>query len=231
MACFIAACAAVWCAAQGADPVSAQGANQGTSLVANPGADQRAHQVDGPGAGPILVLGDSLSSGYGLDRDGQSWVALLGQRLRGEGYGVEVVNASISGDTTSGGLARLPALLEAHGPSIVILELGGNDGLRGQSVAHMRGNLLRMIELTLAQGATPLLAGMQIPPNYGPAYAGEFARTYPELAAQFDIPLVGFLLEDVAMRPELMQPDTIHPNAAGNAVMLDNVWPVLVDLL
>jgi len=183
------------------------------------------------GSGPIIVLGDSLSSGYGLSRDDQSWVALLQQRLRGEGYGHEVVNASISGDTTSGGLARLPALLEAHRPSIVILELGGNDGLRGQPVASLRGNLQQMIELTLDSGATPILAGMQIPPNYGPAYAGAFAGTYPELAAQFDIPLVGFLLEDVALNTELMQSDGIHPNAGGNAVILDNVWPVLADLL
>ena len=156
---------------------------------------------------------------------------MLQQRLRGEGYGYEVINASISGDTTSGGLARLPGLLEAHRPSIVILELGGNDGLRGQALASLRGNLQRMIELTLDSGATPVLAGMQIPPNYGPAYAGEFARTYPELAAQFEIPLIGFLLEDVALDSNLMQPDGIHPNAGGNTVMLDNVWPVLADLL
>ncbi len=183
------------------------------------------------GDGPIVVLGDSLSSGYGLSRNDQSWVALLQQRLRSEGYGYDVVNASISGDTTSGGVARLPALLEAHRPSIVILELGGNDGLRGQPVSHMRGNLRHMIEMTLQAGATPVLAGMQIPPNYGPAYAGEFARAYHELAAQFDIPFVEFLLEDVALNVELMQPDSIHPNAGGNAVMLDNVWPVLASLL
>ena len=113
----------------------------------------------------------------------------------------------------------------------MILELGGNDGLRGQPLTNLRGNLQRMIELTLDSGATPVLAGMQIPPNYGPAYAGEFARTYPELAAQFEIPLVGFLLEDVALDSDLMQPDGIHPNAGGNAIMLENVWPVLADLL
>ena len=183
------------------------------------------------GSGPIVVLGDSLSSGYGLSRDEHSWVAMLQQRLRGEGYGYEVVNASISGDTTSGGLARLPALLDAHLPSIVIIELGGNDGLRGQPVANLRGNLLQIIELVLDSGATPVLAGMQIPPNYGPAYAGEFARTYPELARRFDIPLVDFLLQDVALNSDLMQPDGIHPNADGNTVMLNNVWPVLAELL
>ena len=183
------------------------------------------------GSGSIVVLGDSLSSGYGLSRDEHSWVAMLQQRLRGEGYGYEVVNASISGDTTSGGLARLPALLDAHLPSIVIIELGGNDGLRGQPVANLRGNLLQIIELVLDSGATPVLAGMQIPPNYGPAYAGEFARTYPELARRFDIPLVDFLLQDVALNSDLMQPDGIHPNADGNTVMLNNVWPVLAELL
>lgn len=183
------------------------------------------------GNGPIVVLGDSLSSGYGLSRIEQSWVAMLQQRLRGEGYGHEVINASIPGDTTSGGLARLPDLLEDHVPSIVIIELGGNDGLRGQPVASLRENLREMIELTLASGATPVLAGMQIPPNYGPAYTGEFARAYPELAARFEVPLVEFLLDDVALDPELMQFDGIHPNARGNEAMLENVWAVLAVLL
>ena len=181
--------------------------------------------------GPIIVLGDSLGSGHGLDRVEQSWVAMLQQRLRAEGYGYEVVNASISGDTTSGGLARLPGLIEDLRPSVVIIELGGNDGLRGQPLESLRGNLREMIELVLADGATPILAGMQIPPNYGPAYAGGFARSYPQLAARFDVPLVEFLLEGVALNPDLMQSDGIHPNARGNEVMLDNVWAVLAELL
>jgi len=176
------------------------------------------------------VLGDSLSSGYGL-HIGESWVSMLEERLRAEGYGYEVVNASIAGDTSSGGLARLPGLLEAHNPHIVIIELGGNDGLRGQPVQNLRANLARIIELTRAHGAAAILTGIQIPPNYGPSYTGSFARIYTELAADFDIPLVGFLLEDVALNGELMQPDGLHPNARGNEVMLENVWAVLAEML
>jgi acyl-CoA thioesterase-1 len=181
-------------------------------------------------ASTIVVLGDSLSSGYGLPL-GQSWVSKLDGRLRAEGYGYEVINASIAGDTSSGGLARLPYLLEAHSPRIVIIELGGNDGLRGQPVQNLRANLVRIIELTRAHGAAPILTGIQIPPNYGPTYTGSFARIYTELAADLDIPLVGFLLEDVALNGELMQPDGLHPNARGNEVMLENVWAVLAEIL
>ena len=183
-----------------------------------------------PAERTIVVLGDSLSSGYGLRID-ESWVSMLEERLRAEGYGYEVVNASISGDTSSGGLARLPALLAMHDPSIVIVELGGNDGLRGQPVQSLRANLSQIIELAREHGAAPILTGIQIPPNYGPSFAGAFARIYPELAAQFDIPLVGFLMEDVALNGDLMQADGMHPNARGNEVMLENVWTVLADLL
>ena len=181
-------------------------------------------------ASTIVVLGDSLSSGYGLPL-GQSWVSKLDGRLKAEGYGYEVINASIAGDTSSGGLARLPYLLEAHSPRIVIIELGGNDGLRGQPVQNLRANLVRIIELTRAHGAAPILTGIQIPPNYGPTYTGSFARIYTELAADLDLPLVGFLLEDVALNGELMQPDGLHPNARGNEVMLENVWAVLAEML
>lgn len=181
-------------------------------------------------ASTIVVLGDSLSSGYGLPI-GQSWVSRLEERLKAEGYGYEVINASIPGDTSSGGLARLPRLLETHRPRIVIIELGGNDGLRGQPVQSLRSNLARIIELTRDSGASAILAGIQIPPNYGPAYAGAFAGIYPALAAQFEVPLVGFLLKDVALNGELMQRDGLHPNARGSEVMLENVWAVLVELL
>jgi acyl-CoA thioesterase-1 len=178
----------------------------------------------------IVVLGDSLSSGYGLPL-GQSWVSRLDGRLKAEGYGYEVVNASIAGDTTSGGLARLPALLAAHDPQIVIVELGGNDGLRGQPVQNLRANLSQIIQLSLDHGAAPILTGIQIPPNYGPSYTGAFAGVYPELAQEFGIPLVGFLLEDVALNRELMQADGLHPNVRGSEVMLENVWAVLAELL
>jgi acyl-CoA thioesterase-1 len=178
----------------------------------------------------IVVLGDSLSSGYGMTAE-QSWVAMLSSRLEAEAYGYEVVNASIAGDTSAGGLARLPRLLDAHSPQLVVIELGGNDGLRGQPVATLRANLAKMIELSKARGARVLLAGMQIPPNYGQAYTRSLAAVYPELAAQFDVALVGFLLEGVALHPELMQHDNIHPNAAGQKLVFANVWPVLSGLL
>jgi acyl-CoA thioesterase I len=178
----------------------------------------------------IVVLGDSLSSGYGLDAD-SSWVAMLEHRLEGEAYGYDVVNASIAGDTSAGGLARLPRLLDTHEPAIVIVELGGNDGLRGQPVAKLRDNLAAIIEQVRASGAETLLTGIRIPPNYGPAYTEAFAGIYRELAADYAVPLVEFLMDGVALNPQLMQGDRIHPNAAGQAPMLENVWPVLVEML
>ena len=161
----------------------------------------------------------------------QSWVSKLENRLRTEDYVYEVVNASISGDTTSGGLARLPRLLELYDPGFVIIELGGNDGLRGQPVGNLRDNLAEIIELTQDHGAVAVLTGIQIPPNYGPAYTAAFTRVYSELAAEYDLPLVEFLMDKVALNPALMQPDSVHPNARGNDVMLENVWAVLAALL
>jgi acyl-CoA thioesterase-1 len=178
----------------------------------------------------IVVVGDSLSSGYGIAAE-QSWVAMLEDRLQSEGYGYRVVNASIAGDTSAGGLARLPRLLAAHNPDLVVIELGGNDGLRGQPVATLRANLTKMIELSKQSGAAVVLAGIQIPPNYGRTYGQALAAVYPELAARFDAPLIGFILEDVALNPELMQPDGIHPNAAGQKLVFVNVWRVLGPLL
>ncbi|HEU4619615.1 MAG TPA: arylesterase [Gammaproteobacteria bacterium] len=178
----------------------------------------------------IVVLGDSLSSGYGLATE-QSWVSLLEQRLSKEGYGYEVVNASIAGDTSDGGRARLPPLLARHRPAIVVIELGGNDGLRGQPVEKLRKNLAAMIELSRAAGARVVLTGIQIPPNYGPDYTTALASVYTGLAKEYDVPLVDFLLEGVALHPELMQGDRIHPNAKGQAVLFDNVWRVLEPLL
>jgi acyl-CoA thioesterase I len=178
----------------------------------------------------IVVVGDSLSSGYGIAAE-QSWVAKLEERLQKEGYGYAVVNASIAGDTTAGGIARLPRLLEAHDPTLVVIELGGNDGLRGQPVQTLRANLARMIEASQASGARVVLAGMQMPPNYGAAYANAFAAVYPELAAQFGVSLIEFLLDGVALHPELMQADSIHPNAAGQEIVFENVWRVLSGLL
>jgi len=178
----------------------------------------------------ILVFGDSLSAAYGLAPQ-QGWVALLAQRLRSQGYGYEVVNASESGETSGGGLERLPRALELHRPRLVILELGANDGLRALPVGELRGNLERMVRLARAAGARVLLIGIRIPPNYGPRYTEEFERVFPELANQYHLPLVPFLLEKVALDPELMQPDGMHPNARGEAPVLQNVWPYLEPLL
>jgi acyl-CoA thioesterase-1 len=179
----------------------------------------------------ILVFGDSISAGYGLPRVEQGWVALLQARLKQQGYGYDVVNASVSGETTAGGLARLPRALALHHPKIVILELGGNDGLRALPIADMRSDLSRMIDLSAAAGAKVLLLGMRIPPNYGPDYTAQFAQVYVELAASRHVAAVPFLLEGVALNADLMQGDGIHPNPAGQPRLLENVWPALVPLL
>ena len=178
----------------------------------------------------IVVVGDSLSSGYGLTAE-QSWVSMLRERLDSEAYGYDVVNASIAGDTSAGGLARLPRLLAAHSPTVVVIELGGNDGLRGQPVDTLRSNLAKMIELSQHGGARVLLAGMQIPPNLGPAYGQAFAAVYRELAMRYHVALVDFLLAGVALHPELMQADGIHANAAGQKIVFENVWRVLSGVL
>jgi acyl-CoA thioesterase I len=181
-------------------------------------------------AGTILVFGDSLSAAYGI-RPEQGWVPLLAQRLHTQGYGYQVVNASVSGETSSGGLERLPRALQLHTPAIVILELGANDGLRGLPVSAMHDNLARMVELSQAAGARVLLAGIRIPPNYGPRYTQEFAHVFPELAHHYHLPLVPFLLEKVALDPALMQEDGMHPNPAGEPPILDTLWPYLEPLL
>ena len=179
----------------------------------------------------ILVFGDSISAGYGLPRVEQGWAALLQAKLMQEGYGYEVVNASVSGETTAGGLARLPRALNLHHPAVVLLELGGNDGLRALPVAQMRENLARMAELAATAGAKVLLLGMRIPPNYGPEYTAEFSRVYADLARDQKLPVVSFLLNGIAQKPDLMQADGIHPNQAGQPKLLDAVWPALKPLL
>ena len=176
------------------------------------------------------MLGDSLSAGYGI-RPEQGWVALLDQRLKARGYGYRVVNASVSGETTSGGLERLPRALELHHPAIVVLELGANDALRGLPLEVASSNLERMIELARDAGARVLLVGMRIPPNYGPRYAQEFTQLFERLAAQRHVPLVPFLLERVALNPGLMQDDGLHPNAQAEPAVLDTLWPHLEPLL
>jgi acyl-CoA thioesterase-1 len=179
----------------------------------------------------ILVFGDSISAGYGLARVEQGWVELLKTRLKEQGYGYEVVNASVSGETTAGGLARLPRALELHHPSIVILELGGNDGLRALPIEQMRANLTQMVTLASAAGSKVLLLGMRMPPNYGPQYTEQFAMVFSDLAREKKLSLVPFLLADIALSSSLLQGDDIHPNALGQPVLLDNAWPQLKLLL
>lgn len=178
----------------------------------------------------ILVFGDSLSAAHGI-RPEQGWVALLTQRLQAQAYGYQVINASVSGETSSGGLERLPRTLQLQQPELVILELGANDGLRGLPVSATRENLAQMVRLSQAAGARVLLVGIRIPPNYGARYTEEFARMYPTLADQYHLPLVPFLLDRVALDPARMQPDGLHPNASGEPPILDTVWPYLKPLL
>ena len=179
----------------------------------------------------ILVFGDSISAGYGLAHVEQDWVALLQTRLKDQEYGYQVINASVSGETTAGGLARLPRALMLHQPKIVILELGGNDGLRALPMAQMRANLARMVDLASAAGAKVLLLGMRMPPNYGPDFTEQFSSSYSDLARDKKLPLVPFLLNGIALSPNLMQADGIHPNELGQPKLLDNVWPSLKPLL
>jgi acyl-CoA thioesterase I len=180
--------------------------------------------------GTILVLGDSLSAAYGMKPE-QGWVSLLQKRLQAQGYGYRVVNTSVSGETTSGGLQRLPRALNLHKPQIVIIELGGNDGLRGLPVSTTRQNLMKMVELSKAAGAEVVLAGMQMPPNYGPRYTKEFANAFGEVAERHKTVLVPFLLDKVAFEPGMMQEDGLHPTARAQPIVVDNLWPLLVPLL
>jgi len=174
----------------------------------------------------LLVLGDSLSAGYGMDRE-NSWVSLLQTRLNDRGYPYRVLNSSISGDTSQGGLTRLPRLLERYQPQIVIIELGANDGLRGIDPGVTRANLEDMIRQSQASGARVLLAGIRLPPNYGSAYLQQFESIYADLASQYQTLLVPFFMDGVALEPDLLQADNIHPNEQGQPVLLDNVWTVL----
>ncbi len=178
----------------------------------------------------VLVFGDSLSAAYGIaPRDG--WVALLGEKLTRERPGWRVVNASVSGETTAGGLRRLPEDLKRHGPSIVVIALGANDGLRGLPVEGTRANLESMIRLSRAARAEPVLVGLMLPPNYGIDYAREFRELFPDVARKAKVARVPFLLEGVAEKRELFQADQLHPTAAAQPLILANVWPVLEPLL
>lgn len=173
-----------------------------------------------------LVVGDSISAAFGLDT-AQGWVALLQKRLDQQGRSIQVVNASISGDTSAGGLARLPALLAKHRPALVLIELGGNDGLRGTPLTQLQQNLAGMVAASQASGAQVLLLGMRLPPNYGKRYTEGFAGVYEQLAETHRVPLLPFFLEGVGGVPGLMQADGIHPTADAQPRLLDNLWPLL----
>jgi acyl-CoA thioesterase-1 len=178
----------------------------------------------------ILVFGDSISAAYGI-RVEEGWVSLLQKKLASQGYGYRVVNASVSGETTGGGLARLPRALEQHRPAILILELGGNDALRGLPLADVRSNLDGMIRRSQAAGARVVLAGMRMPPNYGPRYSQEFQQIYSNLSREHRLPLIPFVLEDIALDADLMQADGLHPNAKAQPKLLNEIWPRLEPLL
>jgi acyl-CoA thioesterase I len=182
------------------------------------------------GVPTVLVLGDSLSAAYGM-RVEQGWVTLLQERLTSAGYGYRVVNASASGETTGGALARLPRALEKHHPAVVIIELGGNDGLRGLPVADVSSNLESLVRLGKDAGAKILLIGMRIPPNYGPAYTTSFHDMYGVVAARERVALVPFFLDGIALDEGLMQDDGLHPNSEAQPKLLDQVWPRLLPLL
>jgi acyl-CoA thioesterase-1 len=179
----------------------------------------------------ILVFGDSISAGFGLKTGERGWVELLKTRLSTQGYGYQVVNASVSGETTAGGLARLPRALNLHHPRIVVLELGGNDGLRAMPVAQMRDNLTQMADLSTAAGASVLLLGMRMPPNYGPEFTARFEQAFSGLARDKKLPWVPFFLDGIALTPDLLQGDDIHPNADGQPILLENAWRGLKPLL
>lgn len=178
----------------------------------------------------LIVLGDSLSAAYQMDLE-QGWVHLLQQRIEQQGYALEVINASVSGDTTQNGIARLNLLLKQTEPEIVVIELGGNDGLRGTPPVAIQRNLGRLIDMAQNNGAKVLMLGMQLPPNYGKAYTQRFSEIYPTVADNKEVALVPFFMEQVALFPERMQDDGIHPSAAGQPYLLDTMWPYLEPLL
>ena len=185
------------------------------------------HAADVP---TVLIFGDSLSAGYGIDVD-QSWTALLQSRLREQGYEHRVVNASISGETTEGGAARIGPAVANFSPDLVILALGGNDGLRGFPPERMRENLDKIITTSRASGAAVVLLGIRIPTNYGPRYTRAFEDVFRETAETLDIPWIEFFMDGIALDAELMQPDGIHPNAKAQPKLLDNAWPVIEEAL
>jgi acyl-CoA thioesterase-1 len=187
-------------------------------------------QSYGTEAPTVLVFGDSLSAGHGIDVD-QSWVTLLQSRLADQGYEHRVINASIGGDTTESGAARIAQAIETFAPALIILELGGNDGLRGIPPDRMRMNLRRIVKTSKDSGAAVVLLGIRIPPNYGQRYIEDFDNVFREIAIDLEVPWIEFFMEGVALNDELMQSDGIHPNAAAQSILLENAWPMIDEAL
>ena len=181
-------------------------------------------------AATLVVYGDSISAAYGMNRE-QGWVSLLTQRIASDHPHYQVINASVSGETTGGGVTRLPKTLEIHQPDLIIIELGGNDGLRGYPISKIRSNLLDMIQRSHSSGTNVLLVGMVLPPNYGRRYTKAFEDTFSSLAAEFDLPFVPFLLEGTTTERDLIQRDGIHPTPEAQPKLLDDIWPVLAPML
>lgn len=178
----------------------------------------------------VLLFGDSLSAGYGVDVD-QSWAALLQARLEEQGYEHRVVNASISGETTAGGVARIESALDRFAPELVILELGANDGLRGFPISGIKDNLRRIVATAKDSGAAVVLLGIRIPTNYGARYTAAFDGVYQQVAEEEDVPMIEFFMEGIALNDELLQDDRIHPNDAAQPLLLDNAWPIISQAL
>jgi len=178
----------------------------------------------------IVVFGDSLSAAYGI-KPSEGWVNLLQKRLVQQGYKHKVVNASISGETTMGGLTRLPRVLEVHQPALLIIALGANDGLRGLSTQQMRQNLEKMVTMARENNSKVLLIGMQIPPNYGPVYTRQFSKAFEKVSAHLQTPLIPFLLDGIGDKREYFQPDQLHPTARAQPILLDNLWKTIKKLL
>ncbi len=183
-------------------------------------------QSYGTEAPTVLVFGDSLSAGHGIDVD-QSWVTLLQSRLADQGSEHRVINASIGGDTTESGAARIAQAIDTFAPALIILELGGNDGLRGIPPDRMRMNLRKIVKTSKDSGAAVVLLGIRIPPNYGQRYIEDFDNVFRELAIDLEVPWIEFFMDGVALNDELMQSDGIHPNAAAQSILLDNAWPII----
>ena len=178
----------------------------------------------------ILVFGDSLSAAYGIEEE-EGWVSLLDKRIKEEDLPFRVINGSVSGETSTGGVERLPGMLSTHRPKVVILELGGNDGLRGLPLELITNNLNKMVDMIYEIGSSALLAGIQIPPNYGPRYTVPFTELFYEIAETKQIGFIPFLIDGIPQQPELMQDDGIHPKAEAQALILNNVWPHLLHLI